>query len=201
MNTQRPFGETVLRSYTSPIADPATIPQTWTSSLFATLSGVAVTAALLTTPVVGARSLSERTVPPLTRPAVHSAPAAQMAQERPTWTTGTIVQELREKSGLTWDQLGRLLGVSRRAVHLWAAGGRMNARHLEVVTKLYGIVASLPAADASQRRMLLFKTRQGMPSIFEAFLREHASDEGTVAGTPFMPDQLLGARYDEAGSD
>jgi len=201
MNTPTPFVEIVLASRTSPIPDPPSIPQTWTSSLFATLSGVAVTAALLTAPAVGARLLSEQTVPPLTRPAMLSAPVAQPAQERRAQSTATIVQELREKSGLTWDQIGRLLGVSRRSVHLWAAGARINARHLELLTKLHGIVDSLPAADSSRRRMLLFETREAAPSIFEAFLRQHASDEGTVAGTPFTPDQLLGARYNEAESD
>lgn len=201
MNTQISFVGLVPQSGTSAIPDSGALAQTWTSSLIATLSGVAVTATLLTAPTVGARSILERTVPPLTRPAMLSAPAIRPPHDRPMQSTATIVRDLREKSGLTWDQLGRLLGVSRRAVHLWAAGGRINARHLELLTRLRGIVESLPAADASQRRMLLFETRQSQPSIFDVFLRLHASDEGVVTGTPFTPDQLFGARYDEAESE
>jgi transcriptional regulator with XRE-family HTH domain len=199
--TERLSGGSVLRSRTSPIPDPAVTPRTRTSSLFTTVSGVAVTAALLTTSAVGARSLPERTAPPLTRPTILPASKAQPAERPRTPTTALIVQELRDKSGLTWDQLGRLLGVSRRAVHLWAAGGRINARHLELLTRLRGIVDGLPAEDAPQRRVLLFETRQAGLNIFDAFLSQHASAEGTVAGTPFAPDQLLGARHDEDGSD
>jgi transcriptional regulator with XRE-family HTH domain len=191
----------VLSGRTSPISDPAGIPRTWTSNLFATVSGAAVTAAALAAFTGGVRSLIERTAPPLTWPVPLSTTVEQLAEERPVRSTATIVQELRDKSGLTWDQLGRLLGVSRRAVHLWAAGGRVNARHLELLTKLHGIVDSLPAADAAQRRMLLFKPRQAEPSIFDTFLMQHASDAGTVSGTPFTPDQLLGALHDENGSD
>jgi len=102
---------------------------------------------------------------------------------------------------LTWEQLGRLLGVSRRAVHLWAAGGRVNSRHLELLAQLRGIVDNLPAENASQRRMLIFQARQAEPSIFDTFLRQHTGEEGVVAGTPFSPDQLLGARYDEVESE
>src|SRR6266542_2454198 len=42
------------------------------------------------------------------------------------------VRHLYEASGLTWEQLARLFGVSRRAVHNWANGGRMTARHVEI---------------------------------------------------------------------
>jgi len=116
-------------------------------------------------------------------------------------TTATIVQELHAKSGLSWEQLGRLLGVSRRAVHLWAAGGRVNSRHIERLARLRGIIDNLPAVDASQRRMLIFRVRRAEPSIFDAFLRQHSGEEGIVAGTPFSPEQLLGARYDEVESE
>jgi hypothetical protein len=106
------------------------------------------------------------------------------------------VRELHAKSGLSWEQLGRLLGVSRRAVHLWAAGGRVNSRHIERLAQLRGIIDNLPAENASQRRMLIFRVPQAELSIFDAFLRQHASEEGVVAGTPFSPEQLLGLRYE-----
>jgi hypothetical protein len=83
---------------------------------------------------------------------------------------------------------------------LWAAGGRINARHLELLAKLRATIDSLPATDAVQRRVMLFEARQAEPSIFDEFLTQHHSDGGTVAGTPFAPDQLLGA-LPEDGSD
>ena len=35
---------------------------------------------------------------------------------------GAAIAELRRVSGLTWDQLARLVGVSRRTLHFWASG-------------------------------------------------------------------------------
>ena len=32
------------------------------------------------------------------------------------------VMELRRRSGLTWDQLGQIFGVTRRTMHFWASG-------------------------------------------------------------------------------
>lgn len=46
------------------------------------------------------------------------------------------VRDLKTRSGLTWDQLAGLFGVSRRAVHGWAAGARLNAHHSELLTWL-----------------------------------------------------------------
>lgn len=49
---------------------------------------------------------------------------------------GAVIGELRRLSGLTWDQLGRLLGVSRRSLHFWASGKAMppaNEEHLRCV--------------------------------------------------------------------
>ena len=53
------------------------------------------------------------------------------------------VRQLKEDSGLTWDQLRRLLGVSRRAVHMWAGGGQINAKNEERLALLEQIVAAL----------------------------------------------------------
>lgn len=191
----------VLLSRTHPIPGSEPPARTWTSSIFTGLSGIAVTTALLAGPVPDTKSLSEWTKPPLIQPAIPPARVARPVQASPAQTSATIVRDLHTKSGLTWEQLGRLLGVSRRAVHLWAAGGRVNSRHLELLTQLRGVIDNLPAENASQRRMLIFQARQAEPSIFDAFLQQHAREEGVVAGTPFSPDQLLGARYDEVESE
>ena len=42
--------------------------------------------------------------------------------ETETEATRKAVSELRRISGLTWEQLAWLFGVSRRSVHFWASG-------------------------------------------------------------------------------
>jgi hypothetical protein len=196
-----PFAGTVLASRTSPIHIAAKSQQTLATSFLGQMAGVAVTAVLLTSPTSDVRSLPERTSPPLSRFTTTPPVIARPADDRAPRSTSDIVRELHAKSGLTWEQLGRLVGVSRRAVHLWATGGRINARHLELVMHLHDIVDALPSTEAAERRMLIFAPRHGQPSIFDAFLRQRASEDGVVSGTPFYPDRSHGGRYPEDGSD
>lgn len=108
------------------------------------------------------------------------------------------VRWLHAESGLTWEQLGRLFGVSRRAVHLWANGGRMNAANAESLNELVGIVRELPAADRDRRRALLLAPGSDGRSIVDRFRARQASRAGDVDGPPFTPEQLLGARHGDA---
>jgi transcriptional regulator with XRE-family HTH domain len=195
------LADVVLATLTSPLPDLDTARRTRPPRVYTSMVGAAMTAALITAPSTGARLPFERTVPPLTQQAITPASSAPSATQRPEPSTAAIVQELRQKSGLTWDQLGRLVGVSRRAVHLWVAGGRVNAHHLELLTQLHQIVDRLPATSPVERRALLFQTRRGEPSIFDAFLRQRTSEAGVVAGTPFAPDELFGARHDDGRGD
>ena len=66
-------------------------------------------------------------------------------------TPSELLAQTREASGLTWDQLARYFGVSRRSVHLWAAGGRMSAANEELLAHL----------KRRQRFPLLFDTERG----------------------------------------
>lgn len=193
MNQYAVVKEPVLVSQMHPITSPEPSARTWNSIIFTGLSGIAVTTALLVGPVSDTKPLSEWTRPPLIQPALHSIQNADLIGVGPEQSTASIVRDIYTKSGLTWEQLGRLLGVSRRAVHLWVAGGRINSRHLELLNQLHDIVEKLPAENADQRRVMIFQARQYEPSIFDAFLRRHSHEDGTVAGTPYSPDQLFEA--------
>lgn len=103
---------------------------------------------------------------------------------------------LHDASGLTWDQLGRALGVSRRAVHMWAAGGRINSTNAEHLNELVGIVRQMQSEHPSDVRAVLLSPRAGGRSIFDDFRARTQSTTGNVAGTPFTADQLMGARHD-----
>ncbi|WP_082958897.1 helix-turn-helix transcriptional regulator [Mycobacterium sp. E3198] len=93
--------------------------------------------------------------PALDAPAVPSSP-----QEMVRW--------LHEESGLTWDQLARTLGVSRRSVHAWANGQRVSGRNLERLSHVYSTIKEIDASSAEDRRHALFSPRHDMqPNLFD----------------------------------
>lgn len=58
------------------------------------------------------------------------------------------VRLLRERSGLTWDELAQLFGVQRRTVHCWAVGARMPSKHTARLRLLTAAVLSGRIGDA-----------------------------------------------------
>lgn len=79
-----------------------------------------------------------------------------------------LVSELKVESGLTADQLGRLLGVSRRSIHNWAAGSAIASIHEERVRDLSQLVMSLNATTPAERRAKLLASNGGR-SLFKEF--------------------------------
>ncbi|NOT27356.1 MAG: helix-turn-helix transcriptional regulator [Acidobacteria bacterium] len=93
--------------------------------------------------------------------------------------SSAALTELRRRSGLTWEQISRLFGVSRRALHFWASGKAMT-----------------PANEEHLQRVLAVLRRidRGSPETTRAAL---------VQGDPdgVSPFDLLGAgRYEQAAS-
>lgn len=106
-------------------------------------------------------------------------------------TSAVLVGRLRNTSGLTWDQLARLFGVSRRALHLWASGGRMNAANYERLAHLLQAVDALPGFTPAQRRAALLAPGARGMSLFDQLRAEHASSDNDISGTPWGPSDLL----------
>lgn len=75
--------------------------------------------------------------------------------------TSRAVSELRRMSGLTWEQLGRLFGVSRRSVHFWASGRSMNAANEQHLLKVLDIVRQADRGDARSNRAALLTVSAG----------------------------------------
>lgn len=90
--------------------------------------------------------------------------------------TSDAIAELRRTSGLTWDEIGRLFGVSRRSVHFWASGKPMNAANEQHLLRVIDIVRRADRGDARGNRAVLF--------------------EVSADGTPF--DLLASKRFEEA---
>lgn len=87
-----------------------------------------------------------------------------------------LLVETREASGLTWDQLARYFGVSRRAVHLWAAGGRMSAANEELLAHLVRAVNAVRVLDPATRRQALLRPESGLNIIDTERARRSSRD-------------------------
>jgi len=88
----------------------------------------------------------------------------------PRPATSERVRRLKDGSGLTWDQIRRLFGVSRRAVHMWAGGARMNSRNLERLSDLEMFVAGLGTTTDERRDTLLGVPVSEGRSVFQRLL-------------------------------
>lgn len=106
------------------------------------------------------------------------------------------VRCLHDASGLTWEQLGRLFGVSRRAVHHWANGGKMTAFHAEALARLTQVVDGLPASDIPSRRAHLLAPGANGRSLYERLRSDMIERTDVINGAPLTPAQLLGAADD-----
>lgn len=83
------------------------------------------------------------------KPLIDEGPAVD-----PLPTSDRIV-ELKRQSCLTWEQIARLFGVSKRAVMLWKSGGRMSAVHEERLTALLSRMHRAPSDDPIDTRAWL----------------------------------------------
>lgn len=77
-----------------------------------------------------------------------------------TRSAGAALGELRRLSGLTWDQLSRVFGVSRRSLHFWASGKAMAPTNEEHLQRLLVVVRRIDRGSASANRAALFGARE-----------------------------------------
>lgn len=105
-------------------------------------------------------------------PAVRS-PFARASPARNS--TSLVIRGLREDSGLTWDQLAKVFGVSRRAAHLWAAGKPMNAGHEELLYRLTTVIKKLPGNTPNEKRAGLLRAQANSRSIYDQIRIERAN--------------------------
>lgn len=111
-------------------------------------------------------TLAPVSVPPVVTPASARTPARMLA-------------DLREASGLTWEQLAKIFGVSRRSIHLWLAGGRMSAANEEKLVRLEAEIAALPGHTPDEKRRQ-FLASNGMRSRFDDLRYAAASNDRDI---------------------
>lgn len=135
--------------------------------------------------------------------------------------TRQAVSELRRLSGLTWEQLSRLFGVSRRSIHFWASGKPLNAANEKRLLQVLGVVRDADRGDARSNRAALLEVHDGTTSfdllVAERFEEARAtlgrgegrprpvvgplSEEARAAREPLRPDELIDAEHDRVHRD
>jgi hypothetical protein len=200
--------ESASSALSNSMADSAIpAPRIWVTGIF--LAASMTTSCFIGSPAANALTLGDHTTRPIDLVAEPDVPVSGVSRSDSASVaraaevkgarepdTAELIRDLHDQSGLTWEQLSKVLGVSRRSVHLWASGGRMNARHVELATSLATLVRSAPA-DASERvRTWLFASRSDGPSPVEAFKAQHRRPGAVVNEVGYTASQLIGQDAD-----
>jgi transcriptional regulator with XRE-family HTH domain len=133
-----------------------------------------------TIPVEARESWDTRDRP--TAPLRNNVPVAVTATE-PVHSAdlSVAVRGLRDVSGLTWDQLAKLFGVSRRSVHHWANGSRMTGAHAQLLSELTRLVRDLRASGPDETRSRLLEPGPDGYSLFDRIRARQATSESDTS--------------------
>ena len=154
----------------------------------------------------------------LRRTAHQTTTGASVAVVKPA---GDAISELRRLSGLTWDQLGRLFNVSRRALHFWVSGRPMTPSNEENLQRLLALVRKIDRGSASANRAILLGVREDGslpidlmaagdydraftllgPGDARRMLPPTLAPEVRPARAPLPPEELVGALQDRIHRD
>ncbi len=84
---------------------------------------------------------------------------------------GLAIGKLRRLSGLTWDELARLFGVSRRSLHFWASGRGMSSSNDEHLQRSLGIMLRIDRGTARANRSALMSVQGDGVIPFDVLMR------------------------------
>lgn len=79
----------------------------------------------------------------------------------------TVIALLRRLTGLTWEQLAYLFGVSRQSVHFWASGGTMTAAHRLHLERVLDTVRFVDRGSITENRAALLEIRDDGTTLLD----------------------------------
>lgn len=86
---------------------------------------------------------------------------AGLGQRSSAQATSAAISELRRLTGLTWSQLAGVVGTSRRSLHLWASGSKMNANNEVNLGRILVAIKQIDRGTAKANRELLLCDHDG----------------------------------------
>lgn len=111
-------------------------------------------------------------------------------------STAKAIRKAHEDSGLTWDQLAKVFCVSRRSVHSWANGARMNATNAELLMQFVRLLDCIEDTSPDGRRSALLTIGDDGQSALDRFRASQSQLRGAFSGLP-RPEALLGVLHDD----
>jgi len=90
-------------------------------------------------------------------------------------TAAEALLELRRRSGLTWESMSSLFGVSRRTVHHWANGKAPSAQHEVQIRRTLDAVRHLDEGNRRATRDRLLTAADGL-SPFDLLANRRYAD-------------------------
>ena len=131
-------------------------------------------------------------------------------------SVGAEIFEIRRISGLTWDELASVFGVSRRSLHHWANGKPINAANEDRVRRVLATLQRIDRGEAHKNRALLmapgpkdglvidllrcadFDAVENLIQVGVGRLSPagRLSAEAAAARRPLSPAELVDARHD-----
>lgn len=128
---------------------------------------------------------SSSSAPPAPRPG--GAGGADRARRK---TDAELVSSLRERSGLTWETLAKALGVSRRSLHMWAAGSTVTPAHRAVMDRFERLLDDFGPLPPAEVRSRLFDRSAGTAPI-DRFRMERDEGKGVINGPVLAAHQMM----------
>ena len=100
--------------------------------------------------------------------------------QTPPKTTAEAILEFRLRSGLTWDQIGELFGVSRRSVHNWANGKATSAGHERHIRLAVAALDHIDEGSRAANRARLLTVGETGQSAFNLLAAHRFTEVGRL---------------------
>lgn len=97
--------------------------------------------------------------------------------------------EIRRLTGLTWEQLAKLFNVSRRTLHFWASGKRLNSFNEEQLNLLLDTIRYIDRGSASLNRNLLLMPIKDGKSPFDFLIAGKYQEVKNILGSGNVPQK------------
>jgi transcriptional regulator with XRE-family HTH domain len=103
------------------------------------------------------------------------------------------IQHAHDTSGLTWDEIAQLVGVSRRTIHNWLHGSKVTASNAKTLARVCSALERESKGDPIATRAHLLAPRLNGMSPYARALARHLDNEKKYIDY-FNPSQRVSVR-------